>query len=807
LSLAALLYGAGIVENWAFVGFFPVFVTAIIWLRGREFFRLQFVTRMIFCGLLGLLMFFFLPIVAKLTSPLSFTFWDALRPALLTDWMALRFVANGEVRYAMGILSLATLLPILLMSIRWSSNFGDTSKTGKAFLKYFFYLVYLVIFTTCVWLMFDPKFSPRQVFPTLGLPAPALTLYYLTALSIGYFSGYFLLVFSKNAPSTRRERRPETALPEALMWLAPVIVTGTIAFTALGIGLLAYKNVPIVRTINDDTLLKYAQFTAKNLPPNGAILLADGDQLNSFAPAQSIRPFLIQAELTREGRTKKYPVVDTQQLNWVPYFQFLHQRYPDYWPEFFKTNDSRPVSPLSILGILNVLSKSNNICYLNPSFGYYFEEFYQEPRGMVYTMKTLPADTLLPPPLDKKLVAENNDFWSNVTESVSTPIINALSGPDPDRHINAADWLLLHLHIVPESNQNAIYIGTVYSRDLDYWGVQLQRRGELDLAATNFAAALNLNPNNISAGINLDFNGKLRSKTVVKVDPNRVNPDQFGKSSNWSQLLNANGPLDEPSFLFYDAMLLANANHFFRQATEPFTRIRNLDPDNLETRLQLAQIFIFNRLTDRAIEALHDPLTEPNRFGLTDNNSVGLNILASAAYFQKNDNARAGELLELEMKRHPDDESLRTAGVQAYMLHALYPEALRIINHQLQKTPDDPKWLFGKGYAELQSSNYVQAATTLSRVLTIQTNDPTARFNRALAYLAAKNLDGARGDYLELQNTYTNSYQVAFGLGEIAWQQQQTNEAIRNYQIYLANARTNTAEATNVLTRLRELQK
>ena len=56
-----------------------------------------------------------------------------------------------------------------------------------------------------------------------------------------------------------------------------------------------------------------------------------------------------------------------------------------------------------------------------------------------------------------------------------------------------------------------------------------------------------------------------------------------------------------------------------------------------------------------------------------------------------------------------------------------------------------------------------------------------------------------------LQLSLTNSFQVAYGLGEIAWRQHDTNEAIRNYKLYLANANTNTAEAASVMRRLREL--
>ena len=75
-----------------------------------------------------------------------------------------------------------------------------------------------------------------------------------------------------------------------------------------------------------------------------------------------------------------------------------------------------------------------------------------------------------------------------------------------------------------------------------------------------------------------------------------------------------------------------------------------------------------------------------------------------------------------------------------------------------------------------------------------------------MAYLDSGKLDAARADYLQLQQTFTNSFPVAYGLGEIAWRKHETNEAIRNYKIYLANANTNTAEATNIILRLRELE-
>jgi tetratricopeptide (TPR) repeat protein len=115
--------------------------------------------------------------------------------------------------------------------------------------------------------------------------------------------------------------------------------------------------------------------------------------------------------------------------------------------------------------------------------------------------------------------------------------------------------------------------------------------------------------------------------------------------------------------------------------------------------------------------------------------------------------------------------------------------------------------VFARGFASLQSGNYAPAIAAMTRTLELVTNSQTARFDRALAYLGSGKLDASRADFLQLQAVQTNSFQLAFGLGEIAWRQHDTNEAIRNYLIYLANARTNTPEATNVMERLRDLGK
>jgi tetratricopeptide (TPR) repeat protein len=243
-----------------------------------------------------------------------------------------------------------------------------------------------------------------------------------------------------------------------------------------------------------------------------------------------------------------------------------------------------------------------------------------------------------------------------------------------------------------------------------------------------------------------------------------------------------------------------------RQAIEPFERVRQLDPDNLDARLLLGRLYIASRLPDRALEALREPLNNPGKFSLTETNATPLNILAAGAYLQQNDTTDAVRLLQSEISLNPTNDELILAVAKAYTMHGLYTNALVIIDHQLELTPDDPTWLFSRGYISIKLKNYPDAISTMTRVLSLQTTNNNALFNRAIAYLENGELDKARSDYQSLQADFTNSPPVAYGLGEIAWRQHETNEAVRNYQIYLANANTNTAEATNIIERLRELK-
>jgi len=88
----------------------------------------------------------------------------------------------------------------------------------------------------------------------------------------------------------------------------------------------------------------------------------------------------------------------------------------------------------------------------------------------------------------------------------------------------------------------------------------------------------------------------------------------------------------------------------------------------------------------------------------------------------------------------------------------------------------------------------------------LQTNNYSALLNRAIAYLRANQLDSARQDYQTLQKAAPSAYPVYYGLAEIAYQQKDTNAAIQNYELYLANGSPNADEIKFVTQRLAELK-
>ncbi len=793
LTRASLVYGLAMTNDWAMIGWFPLFLIALIWLRGLAFFNVRFLVRMFLWGSLGLSLYLLLPLVRSFSDVTHLSFWTTLRTNLQLQKLLLtafpfskQAVLSGD--SPLWILALPSLLPILIISIRWPSYFGDPSKLGVALATTIFHVFHAVMLIVCIWVAMDPRFSPRHHAALAAAGIPGLPLYYLAALAIGYFIGYFLLVFGKK-PS------PPRSLPELMRLLNPPVLTLVWLVMLASPVVLLYRNFPQIRITNGPMLKEYAAAQAQALPAQGAVVLSDDPR----------RLLLLRALEAQNGQSKKFVFLETGSLRSPDYQRFLNRQYPRQWKENPPKDRTEPYDDFEVLGEVAGLSESNTVCYLHPSFGYYFEFFYPEPHGLVYYFKRYPTNSILVPPLPQAVIQENEEFWTKTDEQVLQPLLAAIAPPPPPAQMGATDRLLNKARLKLEPNPSAQVLATFYSRALDFWGVQLQRNDQYALATPRFNRAHELNPDNFASQINLEFNRNYQAGTKSTPDFAKTVEDQFGKYRTFEAFLNANGPVDDPDLCYPQALVFARGKNF-RQAAQEFHRVKQLSPDNLNARLWLAELYLLSGRPEPAIQEVSEIHDNHEKLSLNRTNEIELLNVEASAYLAHNELNKAQAAVNSAMKKYPNDEDLLATASQVYMNHGKYSNALEILNHELALKPDNVSALINQGYACLQVGAYEAAIPPLTHVLELETNNLTAVFNRAIAYLQCNKLDESQRDYETLQKANPTFYKTYYGLGEIAYRRKDTNAAIRSYQLYLTNAPPGLQEAKSIAARLAQLQ-
>src|ERR1051325_2002355 len=139
---------------------------------------------------------------------------------MLADQKAMIFNTQ-PLRARALILSLTSIVPVIILGIKFPAGFGDISGAGSNITSFMFRLVHIVFAAACIWVAFDSKVSPRALGmffpPALRALVPFLTFYYLGALAAGYYVGYLMLVTSE-AP--KRHLRPSSSIGKLL---APIV--------------------------------------------------------------------------------------------------------------------------------------------------------------------------------------------------------------------------------------------------------------------------------------------------------------------------------------------------------------------------------------------------------------------------------------------------------------------------------------------------------------------------------------------------------------------------------------------------------
>jgi tetratricopeptide (TPR) repeat protein len=790
LYWAALVAGLAVTNDWAMLGFLPVFVVAIIWVKGVTFFDTRFLLRVALLGLAGMSFYLLPPLVVALSPDSAVGVWKALKHNPGSEFGILRFLVSNfynASRDTAVLLALVSIVPLFFMSLRWKTFSGGTMMAGAWLVTLPFHIAHAGFLGLCLWVFLDPRFSPRVVGRTLGGNMSFLTLYYLAALCLGYYSGYFLHRFGRDEPVD-----PDNPMPTRRNWGPLVQGMAVLVLLALP-ALLLLKNVPLIRAAHANDLRQYAHAAVASLPPAGAAVLSD----------DPLRLGFVQAVLAEQGKLSHYALVDTRAINDPDYVAFLKRRYPAIWTATLPVG-RRQLDQFAVLRQFHEIVRSNTLCYLHPSFGYFFEHFSAEPQGLVSILRNSPTNSLAFPTIAPEVMQASATAWQRLDADILDSLADRMAATEkPEQSFRRQ--MLNQLKVQPEYNYPMWLASAWYSRALNDWGTVLQRQRQFPEAAAAFRRARELKPDNLPAIVNLFCNTNLIAGRRLEVDTTRSPEAALGRYRGWEEALNENGPFDAPEFTFAIGHFFM-ANSLYRQAAQQFHRVADLVPGFVSAEIALANIDTVLGRYDQAMTRVAEVRASSIFTNLTSLGRTELDLVDAAAWLGKSDTAKADQRIAAILSANPTNLNVMDRVFALYVGKQRHTNALDLVLRQLQLAPNNERYLINKSYLWLQMGLFSNAIPVLTQVLTKDSDNFQARFNRAIAYLNTTQLDEAREDYEALEESAPENPQIQYGLAEVAWRQHRTNATIVHLSNYLSNAPPGTAEAKLVETRLQELQ-
>ena len=795
VSRCALVYGAGVANDWALIGYFPVFIAALVRITGfGVIYNRRLLQRTVVWGLAGLSLYLLLPALQSFSSQEAVGFWEALKANLKLQKEAVGFLRGPTFR----ILALTSLLPLLVLSIRWKSHtvqFGDDTRLGVFFIKITVPFMHALFFAVALWIGLDPTFSPQH----LGPGPPMLTYYFLSAMVAGYCAGYFLLMGSsameaERARAIKPPRGPGTSFPEAAERQLGRLAAATVwvVLVVLPIALL-WRNVSPIRITNGPAVREYARELCADLPPGRSVVLSE----------DSRQLFLLRAELGARNYGKEVLPLETLSLTSTQYQRFMAKQFPSQWPAVVPTNEV--VRPLEMIKLVSAFAKRGEVVYAHPSSGLFFESFVGRPNGLIHRLVQRGAKDTLRQTLEPEVMGVNEQLWrQRWTGALATLAEQAKEKP----HWGPSwAWpLLTTLRLTGGQNWTASALGAVYSKSLDYWGVQMQRLGRWSEAGVWFDRALALNPHNLTAQINAKYNQQRQRGDKQRLQAKAVEKefdDLFTAYRNWAEILDANGPLDEPTFLLAAAQVLRPGANY-RQAAGEFARCGELAPEWVEPKLWLALSYIDLRDFASALE-----LTERVQTACPPQHAAGqaqLLMYRTMAFQGLGRTNEAAACLESFISQHREQADVLSTAADLLEENEQSEKELAILEELLSREPNSLKLLAKKGHCEVLLGRFEAAVTSLNRVLSRDQANSEARLYRAGAFLGAGQLEAARDDYRELFKAGQYEQHARFGLAAIALRQQDTNAAIKLYRDYLSNSLPGSREYWAATDRLKWLK-
>ena len=755
LYRVAFVYGIGIATNWGMIGFFPVCLITIVVMKGIQFFQAKFVLRMLGLGLIGLLVYFYNPMMGALSADEPTSFWKLLHFELVNQ----RNPLLGIPRPGVMLLSLSSIASFLLLANRWSSSFGDVSGFGALVTTFLIRAAHVFFLATLVWVAFDGPYSPRSMYGQFGLVL--LPFYYLGALMVGYLVGYFLLLGSVE-PEKQWHRGSGSwrLINKALL---VVVVLGAVAIPFL----LLQKNLPVVRAENGRHTRQYIDRVLAQLPDSGTLLLSKRPDL----------AMLIEASYL--GANSPHIVASTPRLV-DPLYHFRASRRHKDWPdpgEFVK-NDRLDARGVTLF--LSGMHRLKPVWSLESARGTLLaENVYPNMRGPVFEYVSFPTNSPFVPELKPDLVAANEKLFAELAE------------------------LIRSLSTLTES-KSTLQLMRLYSSQANRRGVDLQTRGRLDEANAWFSRSLEVYATNRCARINLEINEQLKSGKPGVTKNADLLTEALDASGTWEKLLNRNGPIDEMGtrILFGDMLTRGG---FHRQAASEYRRALQLSSTNYLAALKLADSLLSARFPALAADALAQYRsiagTNPPPSGFETEFSR-LDIMLE--YTGQNFDEIAAKL-EAEVAKYPGSISLMSTLSDMYIHARRFTNAVPVLQRIVSAQPNHAGALgnLGGAYAELGQLD--KALEFLDRQVAESPSNPNAHLNRGHVLRKLGRLNPAEAAFLEALDLNPILLLAGVGLAEVEIARQETNAAISRLQEWLPRVPAGHPDHTRISNLLGEL--
>lgn len=720
LYRAVFIYGLGIATNWAMIGFLPLFGFALLWLKKLKLFQPRFLLRALGLGLVGMLLYFYDPICAALDKAETKTFWEIMTFEFVSQRNPLLGMPKGRVI----MLSLTSIIPLLLIAVKWPANFGDVSGSGVALAGFLVRVVHIVFLAAIVWVSFDPVFSPRE----LGYGLPMMTFYYLSALTAGYLSGYFLLTCG-----VEPARRWQRAGGLGSLINRGLLIGLWVAVLAVPV-LLLRQNLPAIRVENGALLKRFAEQASQDLPEHKVMLIGDNPRRLTLMGAHF--------HVTGQGHL----LVPMPNMHDPRTHLRAAARYPDEWPRPANVKDAKHATAGAIVQFLSGMSGGFPLWSVDSGYGVLLmESYYSVPRGMLHELKRYPPNQLAAPEEPGAAAVLREEF----------EVLGALRptlGEDLSTGSGSAQGL-----------------GEIYSGWANGLGVRLQRAGNLTNAQESFVAAMEFNTNNVCASINLDVATALlagKSGTSENIDQLEQG---IAAQRSLGNVLHTHGPIDESSVRAYFGTLLKNGQ-MRRQAIHEFVRAIELNTTNYVARFRMAETYMEVMMLDDSERVLGEAkvlaaANPPAGFASEYDRLMGL------VEFARGETADAETRLVAALKRDEKNVELLHALAGLYIDTQRYDETLPVLEKQLELAPQDKRAQFNLGPVYIKLNRHEDALEVFSEMLEDQTNSAALHVNRALAYRGLDRISDAQADYetaLEIEPAYRQAHLGLADLAELA---------------------------------------